>query len=69
MIKPTLTYDQNVFSLNSYGLISLARASAVANLANSAGCIPNDPSGIHDFEALTTLPNTRVERSKRITSP
>ena len=49
-----------------YPLRYLAKASAVPNLANSAGCILNPPISIHDDEPFTVVPIASTKTNKKM---
>ena len=50
-------------------LINLLMASAVANLANSAGCTLSGPSTIHDLEPLICTGLKIVAKSRKSRNP
>ena len=67
MTIPTRKRSPTRLIENEYSLITRARASAVAILANSTGCTRNEPNSNHAFAPFTSRPNSSAATS--IASP
>ena len=63
MTRPAIRRSRQRVTVKPLALITFATHSAVANLANSAGCMLNEPTFIHESEPLMSCARNGVAKS------